>query len=84
MKRQVWADSQVMAFVNERFIPVAIDVDSPENSDLVDQYKIGATPVTIVTNPVGDALDWKVGGISKTEFIELLKVSDTYAANDLQ
>jgi len=30
MKRQVWADEQVMALVNANFIPVAIDVDNPD------------------------------------------------------
>ena len=76
MKREVWADRQVMSSVNSGFIPAAIDVDRPENSGLLSQFEIGATPVTIITNSQGIALDWRAGGISKTEFLELLEASD--------
>ncbi|MEM9645061.1 MAG: thioredoxin fold domain-containing protein [Planctomycetota bacterium] len=72
MKRTVWADEQVTQFVNASFIPVAIDVDDPKEAALLARYNIGGTPVTIVTDSQGNALDWRAGGISKTEFLELL------------
>ena len=83
MKREVWADEQVMALVNAQFIPVAIDVDNPDDAPVLSRYKIGGPPVTIVTDPQGDVLDWRAGGISKSEFIELLSVSNPSAAKDL-
>lgn len=82
MKRQVWADEQVVALVNSKFVPVAIDVDEPNNAELLTQYKIRGTPVTIVCDPQGNVLDWRAGGISKTEFLSLLNSSSPSAAQD--
>ena len=83
MKRQVWADNQVMNTVNAAFIPVTIDVDNPDNAAVLVRYNIGGTPITIVTDPNGNALQWRVGGIGKSEFLELLRASNPSAINDL-
>ena len=72
MKRQVWADDQVMKTVNSEFIPVTIDVDDPDNAAILVRYNVGSTPITIVTDPNGNALQWRLGGIGKSEFLELL------------
>ena len=83
MKRQVWADDQVMNTVNAAFIPVTIDVDDPDNAAVLVRYNVGGTPTTIVTDPNGNALQWRVGGIGKSEFLELLRASDPSAINYL-
>ncbi|MFO0916228.1 MAG: thioredoxin family protein [Pirellulales bacterium] len=83
MKRQVWADEEVKTAVNERFVPVAIDVDNPVDAELLGRYNVGGTPVTIITDPQGNALRWRAGGISKSEFLELLGESNASAAEDL-
>lgn len=83
MNRQVWADDQVMNIVNATFIPVTIDVDDPNNAAVLVRYNVGGTPITIVTDPNGNALQWRVGGIGKSEFLELLRVSNLSAINDL-
>ena len=80
MKRQVWADDQVMKIVNSEFIPVTIDVDDPDNAAILVRYNVGGTPITIVTDPNGNALQWRVGGISKSEFLELLRASNPISA----
>lgn len=72
MKRQVWADKQVMAAVHDKFIPVEIDVDNPDNAKLLARYKIEGTPVTIITDPHGNALDWRSGGVTKSDFLAFL------------
>ena len=72
MKRQVWADQQVATLVNERFVPVAIELDNLENSAVMARYKVSGAPVTIITDPQGNALRWRAGGVGKTEFLELL------------
>ena len=72
MQRQVWADEEVAAAVTARFIPVAIDLDNPNDAALVTRYRVGGTPVTIVTDPQGNALRWRAGGMGKSEFLELL------------
>ncbi len=76
MKRQVWADQEVTALVNDQFIPVALDVDDPENADLMERYNIVGPPVIIVTDIEGNALRWRVGGMSKADFLELLNPSN--------
>ena len=73
MKRQVWADEEVKTSVNAQFISVAIDVDNPDDAAVLARYNIGGAPVTIITDPQGNALGWRVGGISKSEFLELLR-----------
>ena len=62
MKRQVWADEEVKTSVNSQFIPVAIDVDNPDDAAVLARYNIGGAPVTIITDPQGNALRWRVGG----------------------
>ncbi|MCA9236371.1 MAG: thioredoxin family protein [Planctomycetales bacterium] len=75
MKRQVWADEEVKTAVNAQFIPVALDVDNPDNAAVLGRYNVGGAPVTIITDPEGNALRWRVGGIGKSEFLELLEDS---------
>jgi len=76
MKRQVWADRQVMELVNADFIPVAIDVGDPENAEIMNAYKIEGTPVTIVCDSRGNVVDWRAGGIGKPEFLKLVNSSN--------
>ena len=82
MKRQVWADDEVKRSVNTHFIPVAIDVDTPDNAAVLARYNVGGAPVTIITDPQGTALRWRVGGIGKSEFLELLEAPNPSATND--
>jgi len=72
MKRKVWADEQVTASVNARFIPVAIDVDNPDDAAVLARYNVVGPPVTIITDPQGNALQWREGGIGKADFLEFL------------
>ncbi len=83
MKRQVWADEEVMKLVNAEFIPVAIDVDNPDNDAVLARYKVEGPPVTIVTDPLGNVLDWREGAITKSEFIDLLRGQNPSAAEGL-
>lgn len=82
MKRQVWADEEVKTLVNAQFVAVAIDVDSPADAEVLDRYNVTGAPVTIVTDPQGHALRWRVGGMRKAEFLELLKEPDSAANKD--
>ena len=82
MKRQVWANKEVAMSVNAQFIPVAIDLDSPNDAALLSRYKVVGAPVTIVTDPQGNALRWRAGGIGKSEFLELLREPNPSAAKN--
>ena len=57
MKRQVWADEQVMELVTRQFVPFAIDVNAPKNAEMVAHYKIEGSPVTIITDSQGNVFD---------------------------
>jgi protein disulfide-isomerase len=72
MKRQVWADKEVATSVNSQFIPVAIDLDSLEDAEVVARYNIRGTPVTIITDSQGNTLRWRAGGMAKSEFVAFL------------
>ena len=75
MKRAVWADEQVTASVNKSFVPVTIDVDDPGSAEMRSRYNVGTTPITIVTDPNGNVLRFKVGGVGKEDFLEMLGAS---------
>ncbi len=77
MKRQVWADEEVKTQVNAQFVPVSIDVNDPGNEATLTRYNIGGAPATIITDAEGNALRWRVGGISKVEFLKLLHADDS-------
>jgi thioredoxin 1 len=73
MKRNVWADQQVAALVNAGFIPVTIDMDNPGAVETAKRYRVGSTPNTVITDPEGNVLQQKGGGMAKTDFLELLR-----------
>lgn len=76
MKREVFADKEVMKAINSQIIPVMIDIDDPNAAEIVKHYNVGGTPITIFTNPQGKVLDYAVGKIGKTKFLEMLKNID--------
>jgi len=72
MKREVFADQEVMSAINAQVVPVMIDIDDPTAEELVKHYNVGVTPITIFTDPQGKVLDYAVGKIGKTKFLEML------------
>jgi len=76
MKREVFADEEVMKAINSQVIPVMINVDDPNAEELLKQYNVGGTPVTIFTDPHGKVLDYAVGKIGKAKFLEMLENLD--------
>ncbi len=76
MKREVFADEEVMEAINSQIVPIMIDIDDPNAQALVKRYNIGGTPITIFTDAQGNVLDYAVGKIGKTKFLEMLKNLD--------
>jgi protein disulfide-isomerase len=72
MKRQVFADNEVKKAIDAKVVPVEININDPNNEQLVKQYNIGATPTTIFINPQGKVIDYAVGKIEKTKFLEMI------------
>ena len=54
MDRTSYADPEIVALVNERF--VAIRVDADERPDIGDRYNLGGWPTTAFLTPEGDVL----------------------------
>ena len=77
MKREVFADKEVMNSINMHIIPVMIDVDDPNAEEIVKHYNIGGTPIIIFTDPQGKVLDYAVGKIGKKKFLKMLEKLDS-------
>lgn len=73
MKREVFADREVTQIVNSQIVPVMIDIDEPKHKGLLEKYNIGTTPITIFTDTEGKVLDYAVGKIGKTKFLEMFE-----------
>jgi len=67
MKREVFADNEVMKVVNSEVIPVMIDIDNQNTKALVKRYKIDATPTIVIVDSQGNVLDYAVGKIGNYE-----------------
>ncbi len=79
MKREVFANNEVMEAVNSELIPVMIDVDDPSAQSLVKKYIIGTTPITLFLDSKGEVLDYAVGKMTQAQFMDMLhKVSADY------
>ncbi len=73
MKRNLWGDPEVAAAVNTGFTAVMIEVDDPASVAGLSCYQLGATPTTIITDSRGTVLEQIEGGVTKSEFLELLR-----------
>ncbi|QDS94046.1 thiol:disulfide interchange protein precursor [Roseimaritima multifibrata] len=76
MKRNVWADDEVAATVNAKFVPVMLDVNDPGAVDALKRYSVGSTPKTVVADKDGNVLRQRDGGITKSEFLDLLHLEN--------
>lgn len=81
MKRQVFADDEVMKAIHSNIVPLEINIDDANYEELVKQYNIGATPTTIFVNPQGKVMDYAVGKVDKTKFFEMLKNQKALSEN---
>ncbi len=82
MKRNVFADEQVAAAVNSSFIPVELYVDDPNSERVMLRYNVGNTPTTIITDRSGKVLSQRRGGLSKSEFLDMLNALNSPASHD--
>jgi uncharacterized protein YyaL (SSP411 family) len=54
MDRTSYADSEIVAFINDRFIPVRVDAD--DRPDISERYSLGGWPTTAFLTPSGEIL----------------------------
>lgn len=72
MKRQVFADNEVKKAIDAKVVSIEINIDDPNSKALIKQYNIGITPTTIFINPEGELIDYAVGKVEKTKFLQML------------
>lgn len=72
MKREVFADAKVRKAIQSKVVPVEIDMDDPNSKSLINQYNIYTTPTTIIIDSKGNVVNYTIGKIEKTKFIEIL------------
>lgn len=82
MKREVFADPDVMTAINASVVPVMLDEDDPDTKDVFALYDVRGTPITMFTDPDGVVLDYAVGGIGKSEFVAMLERLDSGPSTD--
>lgn len=73
MKREVFADPEVMTAINGKVVPVMIYPGDPGADAAAKRYNVKGTPITIFTDSQGTVLDYAVGGIGKSKFLEMLE-----------
>ena len=79
MDRTTYGDPEVVALVNERYIPIRVDTDL--RPDINDRYNQGGWPSTVFLTPAGHVI---YGGtyLPPEQMLALLpQLSDYYAAN---
>jgi uncharacterized protein len=54
MDRTSYADPEIAAFINDRFVPVRVDAD--DRPDISERYSLGGWPTTAFLTPGGDIL----------------------------
>ena len=53
MAAQVWPDPQVVKAVNDAYIPIEVDIDTPEAAAIINQFGINAVPTIVVLDRQG-------------------------------
>ena len=71
MKRGTWADSAVADAVNQRYLPVMIDID--QQRDVAREFGVQAIPRIEVIQPNGDRRTVAEGYAEPAEMLGLLK-----------
>lgn len=72
MKREVFADREVMKAINAQVVPVMVYAGDPGADEAFSRYNVQGTPITIFTDSEGTVLDYAVGRIGKTALLEML------------
>lgn len=72
MNKTVWSDAAVAEEVNERYVPLLIDIDSDAGRTAAQRYGVATIPTIIATNEEGEVL--AVGSfMDAAQMIEFLR-----------
>lgn len=79
MQHGVWADADVGKVANERFVPVYVDVDDREHTEVATRYGISAIPAVLIVDKEGRVLR-QAASMSRSTTLRFL--SDESAKNE--
>ncbi len=71
MARDVWTSKRVAAVIQQSFIPLTVDVDSPEGKILSRNYMVQLLPTILLINSHGDVVS-AANTMDKTQTLEFL------------
>jgi len=54
MEKETFSDKEVGKAINEKYIPIKIDVDYFEGMDIKEKYNVGVLPTILIINANGD------------------------------
>lgn len=75
MEKQVFTDSLVGTYFNEKFISLQINVEKEENQALVKQYKVTSMPTLAILRPDGKSLSISSGARNKEDFLKIARIA---------
>jgi thiol:disulfide interchange protein len=68
-ERGTLTNASVVERVNQRYVPLKVDLDTPEGERLQEKYGVKAIPVTMFVTPDGDEVHSFRGAPSVEEFM---------------
>ncbi len=71
MERKVFADSKVITFINQNFIPVIVDMDKEKQT--AKQFEVNYTPTNVFIAPDGSTVLRGKGAIGKSRLERMLE-----------
>ncbi len=71
MKSNVFTDSTVVSLINQKYVPVMIDID--KEAHVADSYNISVVPTNIILSGDYKVIDSKTGYLSASEMASFLR-----------
>ena len=75
MAKQVFTDSLVGEYYNQRFISLQINVEKGEHQKLVKHYKVTSMPTLAILRADGKALSLSAGARDQEEFLKMARIA---------
>ncbi len=75
MNKETFQDPTVIAYVNQNFIPISVDLDKEQ--DIGNKYQVRGLPTTFFLSEKGQRIANRPGFISSDDMLNLLKYYDT-------
>ena len=77
MKQSVFSDPDVGSLINDRFVPVVVDVTNPGSPSqaVANRHGVQALPTLVLLSPNGAELARKIGYVDASELLDWLNAS---------